>query len=37
MILSKRWVTKPQYDELAQLTPEEERKLKEDLERFEGG
>lgn len=37
MILSKRWVTKPQLEELAQLTPEEERKLKEDLERFEGG
>ena len=37
MILSKRWVTKPQLKELAQLTPEEERKLKEDLERFEGG
>ena len=36
MILSKRWVTKPQHEELAQLTPEEERKLKEDLERFEG-
>ncbi len=37
MILSKRWVTKPQLEELAQLTPEEERKLKEDLERFDGG
>ena len=37
MILSKRWATKPQLEELAQLTPEEERKLKEALERFEGG
>jgi len=37
MILSKRWEKKPQLEELAQLTSEEERKLKEDLERFEGG
>ena len=35
MFLSKRWVKKPQLQELAQLTPEEELKLKEDLERFE--
>ena len=32
---SKSWVTKPQNEELAQLTPEEEQKLKEDLRCFE--
>ena len=32
---SKSWVTNSQHEELAQLTPEEEQKLKEDLGRFE--
>ena len=35
MFLSKLWVKKPQPEELAQLTPEEELILKEDLEHFE--
>jgi len=34
---SKRWVSQPQQDKLASLTPEEERKIKEDLGRFEEG
>ena len=37
IILANRWVTKPQLGDLAQLTPGEEKKLKEDLERFEDG
>ena len=37
IILANRWVTKPQLGDLAQLTPGEEQKLKEDLERFEDG
>ena len=32
---SKSWVTNSQHEGLAQLTPEEEQKLKEDLGRFE--
>ena len=32
---SKSWVTNSQHEELAQLTPEEEQKLKEDLRRFD--
>ena len=34
---SKRWVRQPQQEELASLTPEEERRVKEDLGRFEEG
>ena len=34
---SKRWVSQPQQVKLAPLSPEEERKIKEDLERFEEG
>ena len=34
---SKRWVRQPQLEELASLTPEEERRVKEDLGRFEEG
>lgn len=34
---TKRWVSKPLQEELAELTPEEEQKIKEDLGRFENG
>ena len=34
---SKRWVSQPQQEKLASLSPEEERKIKEDLGRFEEG
>ncbi len=34
---SKRWVSQPQQEKLASLSPEEERKIKEDLRRFEEG
>ena len=34
---SKRWVRQPEYEELASLTPEEERIVKEDLGQFEEG
>jgi cytochrome c-type biogenesis protein CcmH len=34
---SKRWVRQPEHEELASLTPEEERRVKEDLGRFEEG
>ena len=32
---SRSWVRQPQHEELASLTPEEELRVKEDLERFE--
>ena len=32
---SKNWVRQPQYEKLESLTPEEERRVKEDLGRFE--
>ena len=34
---SKRWVSQPQQEKLASLSPEEERMIKEDLRRFEEG
>ena len=34
---SKRWVRQPEHEELASLTPEEERRVNEDLGRFEEG
>ena len=34
---SKRWVSQPQQEKLSSLSPEEERKIKEDLRRFEEG
>ena len=34
---AKRRTNNPENEELAQLTAEEERKIKEDLGRFEGG
>ncbi len=34
---SKRWVRQQEHEELASLTPEEERRVKDDLGRFEEG